>query len=389
LVRRRLVDPLSGEELDDALVVWMPGPASFTGEDQAEFHCHGGPAVIAALAHALGAGVGCRVAEPGEFTRRAFANGKLDLSQVEGLADLIAAETETQRRLALRVADGALQRLYDGWRERVLRAAALIAATIDFTDEELPDGVMADALAIAGEVASAIDGHLAQGGIGERLRDGVVVAIVGPPNVGKSSLLNRLVGRPAAIVAAVAGTTRDPIEARMDLGGVPVPFIDTAGLRATDDPVESEGVRRAEAKAKGADLVLMVTAPGAPPTDAPTTLGQASIAVWNKCDLAPAPAGMLGVSAETGAAIDQLCGMIAGEVARLLPAGDSLPIVRARHRGCLVEALAALRAAAMHGAVELAAEELRVAAHAIGRITGRVSVDDLLDVIFREFCLGK
>jgi tRNA modification GTPase len=310
---RRLRAPGTGEALDQALVLWFPGPASYTGEDSAELHLHGGPAVIAAVSEAL-AEVGARPAEPGEFTRRAFLNGRMDLTAAEGIADLIAAETEAQRRQALRQADGALARLLKGWAERLTRLLAHQEAAIEFADDDLPSDLGERARGGAAALRAEIAAHLADGGQGERLREGVVVAILGAPNAGKSSLLNVLAGREAAIVSARAGTTRDVVEVRMALAGVPVTLADTAGLRDAADEIEQEGIRRARRRAEEADLVIAVFAADAP-ADAETLAWAArgALVLANKVDLAAAPplfggAAPLAVSARTGAGLETLRG---------------------------------------------------------------------------------
>lgn len=385
----------AGEVLDDGLALWFPAPHSFTGEDVAELHVHGGRAVIAALGEAL-AGLGARPAEPGEFTRRAFDNGKMDLTAAEGLADLVAAETAAQRRQALRQMDGALARLYDDWRGRLVRAQAHFEAAIDFADEDLPPDIEEGVRGALGGLADAIARHLADGHRGERLRDGVEVAIVGAPNVGKSSLLNRLARREAAIVSATAGTTRDVLEVHLDLGGYPVILADTAGLRAAAEDVEAEGIRRARARAARADLRLAVfdATAGGPDAETRALLDADTVVVMNKADLG-APAldrldgrPVLGVSARTGEGMETLLATLEAEVARRFGEGGPAPS-RLRHRVALEEAEGAIRRALATGQAELAAEDLRLAARAIGRITGRVDVEDLLDVIFRDFCIGK
>ena len=390
--RRRLVDPASAETLDEALVLWMPGPASFTGEDVVELHIHGGRAVVAGVVEALGRRAGLRPAEPGEFTRRAFETGRMDLTAAEAVADLVAAETAAQRRQALRQMGGALARLYDGWRERLVRALAHVEATIDFPDEDLPGGILG---AATGEVAAlevAIGAHLDDGGRGERLRAGVSVAIVGAPNAGKSSLLNALAGRDVAIVSARAGTTRDVIEVHLDLAGCPVILADTAGLRETDDEIEAEGVRRARARAAAADLMVALFDATTAPDDATRALvGPETIVVRSKADLG-APLGGIGglpVSARTGAGLAELLARLTMAVTDRFAAADQPALTRARHRSALTEARDALARSRSARLPELAAEDLRLAARALGRITGRIDVEDLLDVIFRDFCIGK
>lgn len=398
----RLSDPSSGAPLDRALTLWFPAPASFTGEDVAELHCHGGRAVVDGVLGALGRLPGLRLAEPGEFSRRAFVNGKLDLTAAEGLADLVAAETAAQARQALRQLDGALGALYEGWRERLVGALAFVEATLDFADEELPPDTLERARGDAAAVAREVAAHLADGGRGERLRAGAEVAVVGPPNAGKSSLVNRLAKRDAAIVSAMPGTTRDVVEVRLDLGGLPVTVADTAGLRATPDAVEREGVRRAERRARTADRVIAVVdaTGGAAAAAAAMRPGGAGVVALNKCDLLdPGAVGALparvgawpavAVSCLTGAGIDELAAALAADLGAAEGAADGPPLTRTRHRNALEGCASALRRFASASEPELAAEELRDAARALGRITGRAGVEDILDAVFAGFCIGK
>lgn len=371
------------ELLDRALVLWFPGPGSYTGEDSAELHLHAGPAVIEAVSDALVA-LGARPAEPGEFTRRAFSNGRLDLLEAEGIADLIEAETQGQRRQALRQADGALSRLYQGWAVRLRHLLAHQEALIDFPDEDLPPEIEAGLLRDLGQLLDEMRRHLIRGEQAERIRSGLVVAVVGPPNVGKSSLVNRLAGRDAAIVSEWAGTTRDAIEVRLMLGGVPVTLVDTAGLRETVDPLEAEGVRRARQHALHADLVLEVAA-----ELLPATAATGRLLVWNKVDLASAPDGWIGVSARTGEGIERLEAALIGEVVRLTDTGAEPPMTRARHRAGIDEAVGHLEAAQWLELAELRGEALRLAMQALGRLTGAIGVEDLLDNVFGQFCIGK
>ena len=381
--------------LDDGLALWFPGPASFTGEDVAELHVHGGPAVIAALAEALAA-LALKPAEPGAFTRRAFDNGKLDLTEVEGLADLIAAETEAQRRQALRQLEGALGARIEGWRVALLGALAHVEAAIDFPEEDLPQGLVESVDEALRAVANEIRTALADQHRGERLREGLSVVILGAPNAGKSSLLNRLAQREAAIVSAEAGTTRDVIELHLDLDGYPLVLADTAGLRESESLVESEGVRRALARAERADLKLIVL-DGATwpeiPQNVRALIDDAAILVLNKADLLASPrapeAGVMAVSALSGNGVAGLIRALAARAASLLASGDQPAMTRTRHREALRDCLALLERGQATQAVELKAEELRLAARALGRITGRVDVEDVLDAIFRDFCIGK
>ncbi|MGH6982238.1 MAG: tRNA uridine-5-carboxymethylaminomethyl(34) synthesis GTPase MnmE, partial [Stellaceae bacterium] len=390
--RVRFRDPDSGDIVDDGVAIYFPAPHSYTGEDVAEFHVHGSRAVIAALLEILGRREGFRLAEPGEFTRRAFENGKLDLTEAEAVADLVDAETAAQRRQALRQLDGVLGALYEDWRARLMRALARIEAEIDFPEEDLPPdlwaGIRGDVAALAAEISA----HLADGRRGERLRDGVSVAILGPPNAGKSSLLNALARRDIAITSATAGTTRDVIEARLDLGGYPVLLADTAGLRPSGDEIEQEGVRRALARAEAADLrVVMLDATQPRATIDPRLAGDGAIVVLNKIDLAPGATmdGALRLSVATGEGMEALLKRLTEEVARR--AGDqSAPLItRARHRESLTLSAQSLIRFATATLPELAAEDLRQAARSLGRITGRVDVEDMLDIVFRDFCIGK
>lgn len=402
--RARLRDPGLGEVLDDGLVLWFPGPRSFTGEDLAELHLHGSRAVLTAVMAALGGRPGLRLGEAGEFTRRAFDAGKLDLAKVEGLADLIAAETEAQRRQALRQLSGELGRLTERWRDQLMRCLAHAEAEIDFPDEEVPGGLIAALGPPLSEVATEIRRHLADERRGERLREGLSIAIVGPPNAGKSSLLNRLARREAAIVSATAGTTRDVVEVQLDLSGYPVLAADTAGLRELEgsgsahDEIEREGMRRARARAEAADLkILVLDATQARLDSAVQTLADANtLVVANKIDVGaatpPLPGhDVHGLSAKTGAGLDAFLEVLTREVAARLGAADTAApvITRARHREALAECVAALDRAVAGTEPELIAEDLRLATRALGRITGRVGVEDVLDLIFREFCIGK
>ena len=370
--------------LDRAMVLWLPGPGSYTGEDSAEFHLHAGRAVIDAVAAAL-AVHGLRPAEPGEFTRRAFLNGKMDLVSAEAVHDLVAAETDAQRRQALRQLEGALGDLYRDWSDRLRTALARQEALIDFPDEDLPPEVEADLLASIASLRSEIESHLDDAQRGEKLREGLWFAITGAPNVGKSSLINALAERDVAIVSATPGTTRDAIETRVVLGGVPVMLVDTAGLRDTVDPIEAEGVRRARSRAASADLVITVIEAGAP-----IGPGSGGLIVANKSDLrAEQRSGIVPVSALTGAGLRELRARLSAEAVALTQSSGPPPLTRARHRTAL--AAAARWLADAHDVVEpeLRGEAIRLALRALGTITGQVGVEDILDSIFREFCIGK
>jgi tRNA modification GTPase len=397
--RRRLVDPHSAEVLDEGLILWFPAPRSATGEDVAELHLHGSRAVLAAVMQAL-ARLGLRLAEPGEFTRRAFLNGKLDLLQAEAIADLAAAETEAQRRQALRQLGGELGDVYRGWRDRLTRILAHFEAAIDFPDEDLPPEIEDRILGETEALVAEIECHLADGHRGERLRDGIDVAILGPPNAGKSSLLNRIARRDAAITSPVPGTTRDVIEVAIDLGGYPIVLADTAGLRDSADAIEQEGKRRAVQRAEQAEIRLFVfdIAQPADAVGASAWPGADTILVANKIDLVPAadadlsppalPVSALPISALTGEGIDKLLTLLGARVAQTYRI-EAPVLTRARHRQALEEAVASLRRSFSAALPELRAEDLRLALRSLGRITGAVDVEDLLDVIFRDFCIGK
>ncbi len=378
----------AGQLLDEALVAVFPGPASASGEDLAELHLHGGPAVVAGVLDAVTAQPGVRLAEPGEYTRRAFANGRMDLAQVEGLADLVSAETASQRDQALALAGGALGRLADAWRERCLNVLAEAEAGLDFAEDEadvaerLDEAAREQLTAMADELAAVI----ADATRAMRIRDGLSIAVTGPPNVGKSSLVNALAMRDVAIVTAIPGTTRDAIEVPIDLAGVAAVLIDTAGLRDTDDPVEAIGIARARARAAAADLVISVSS-----AEAPAWPDTAGLRLLNKCDLAApgVPPDVLRVSAATGAGLPALRDWLADWAHRLTRPGEPALLAHARHRAAFADAKAALRDAALAPEPVLRAEALRLAAHAFGRIAGRVGVDDVLDRIFSRFCIGK
>jgi tRNA modification GTPase len=387
----------AGDTIDRALILWFPAPRSFTGEDVAELHIHGGRAVIEATFAALGRFPALRPAEPGEFARRAFENGRLDLTEAEGLADLIDAETEAQRRQALRQSSGALRAIYEGWRERLIAALAIVEAELDFSDEgDVPDDVAMAAHVAVSALRHEIAAHLADDRRGEILRDGLNVVIAGPPNAGKSSLMNALARRDVAIVSAEAGTTRDVIEVRLDLGGFPVVLVDTAGIREAVGTVEQEGIRRAVARAEAADLVVWLrdaTDPGGTIPEEIGGRGGRLIEAVNKVDLAPAadwPAE-LALSVKTGVGLDRLIARLAEEAKAAAGSDESPAISRARHRRELEACTAALDRflTGPRGELELRAEDLRSAATALGRLTGRVDVEDILDKIFADFCIGK
>lgn len=413
-VLRRIRHHQSGDVLDDALVLWLQGPRTETGEDMAELHLHGSPAIVRAVLEALGRLPGCRMAEPGEFTIRAFRNGKIDLAQVEGLADLIAADTEAQRKQALAQAQGALSKLYEGWRGALIEASALAEAAIDFSDEaDVADDAFARSRSIVAEVLPAIQAHLADGHRGEILRDGFRVVLAGAPNAGKSSLLNALAGRDAAIVSDEAGTTRDAIEVRLDLSGLPIIVTDTAGIRdETSGAIEREGIRRSLEHVRAADLVLWLVDAREPLPAMPAEVANRdpaqSLTVATKRDLlgdpaSPMPATCsdsspplpfaadLAISVRTGDGLDALVQRIAAIAGQRIGDQTSPALTRERHRESLnlcADALGNFLAgdADQH---ELRAEDLRMAVQALGQITGRVDVEDILGQIFSRFCIGK
>jgi len=395
LATRALLRDSRGEPIDDAVVLWFPGPASATGEDVAELHVHGGRAVLATLFAMLSSYADLRPAEPGEFTRRAFENGKLDLTEAEGLDDLIHADTDRQRRQALHQLKGLLGDKARDWRRQIIEASALIEAGIDFADEgDVPEELMAPAIDRIKILLSEIETALALQGRGERLRDGLTVVIAGPPNAGKSTLMNQLARREVAIVSPHAGTTRDVIEVQLDLDGYPVTVIDTAGIRDTDDPVEQEGVRRARARAADADLVLWLSEGKSSGAD-----HRGDAPVWvirNKIDLGGEESSesanpVFRISAKQGDGIAELIDALVSFARSFFGTNETGLITRERQRKLLQETAVALRRSleAVKLGEELAAEELRVAAFALGKLLGRVDVEDLLDVIFREFCIGK
>lgn len=406
----KLIDPADGSVLDHALVLWFPGPASFTGEDVAEFQVHGGRAVVAAILRVLGDIDGLSAAEPGGFTRRAFEAGRLDLTEVEGLGDLLMAETEAQRRQAVRQMDGALSTLYDGWSEVLTRSRAMIEAEFDFADEEdVPGGISDSIWDGVVRIRDEIRKHLNDGRRGERLRSGLQVVLLGPPNAGKSSLLNALAQRDAAIVTAEAGTTRDVIEVHLDLGGYPLTLVDTAGVREVGAGlVEREGIRRALQRAEGADLVLWMNDGTGVVSPLPAAVVDAGVPVWSlrtKADLTGGDnAGAMdsdskqnradrniAISVRSSGGVDALTVALEGFAQSTIGSGEGVVLTQARHREGLVLCLEALDRAVTGTEVplELRSEELRAAASGLAKIVGKRDVEDLLDIIFRDFCIGK
>lgn len=402
-VLAKILDPRTNEVIDRGILLWFPGPHSFTGEDVAEFHIHGGIAVIAAVLEALSRIPDLRAAEPGEFTRIAFQNGKFDLTQAEAIADLVNAETAAQRRQARSQLDGHLGSLYENWREDLVGCLAHIEAFIDFPEEDLPTGMEVQIVDRLAALDTAIQNHLDDERRGERLREGFYVAIIGAPNVGKSSLLNCLAQRDAAITATTAGTTRDVVEVRLDLGGFPITLADTAGLHDAKDDIELQGVHRARDRARDADLVLAVFEADAlerPDAQTCELIDDATVVVANKIDLCPLPEQsricdrpVLGVSARTSENIELLADHLTAAInARYTPSAAPV-ITKLRHRDALADCVSALTEArnqlVAKGPIELAAEDLRIGVRSLGRITGCVDIEDILDVVFAEFCIGK
>lgn len=399
-VYRALKHPVTGEVIDKGLVLWFQAPKSYTGDDVVELQLHGGRAVTKAVLDALGVIAGLQAAEAGEFTRRAFDNGKIDLTEAEGLADLIEAETDAQRRQALATASGALSNVYEGWRKRLIEASGLVEASIDFSDEgDVGSQAMTKARHVVEELKGEIQTYLADGHRGEILRDGFRVVLAGLPNVGKSSLLNALARREAAIVSEEAGTTRDVIEVHLDLEGYPVVISDTAGIRQTVVKLEREGIRRSVAAARTADLVIWLMDGQSADATFPkelADLGDRTMAVVSKVDLLPKsrlkalPPDLPAISAVTGQGMNDMIKMIAGMAAEGIGGGPGV-ITSSRQRGLVAAADKALETFLAGSPVqsELRAEDLRSAATALGRLTGRVDVEDVLEQIFSRFCIGK
>ena len=394
-------DPFTKEVLDNGLIIWFPGPNSFTGEDVVELHLHGGPIVISGILDALIKLDGFRLADPGEFTKRAFENGKMDLTAAEGLADLIDAETIAQRRQSLRQLEGELGQVYETWRQRLMSALAYSEAAIDFSDEDLPEEIEAAASREIALLIQEITDHLMDDRRGERLREGALIAIIGPPNAGKSSLLNSLAKQEAAIVSETAGTTRDIIKVDLSMGGYPVTLADTAGLHESTNAIEIEGMRRARHKAVTADLKLAIfDFKNWKKLDQVTAelIDDDTLVVVNKCDNGPLkpPLVLNGnpvfmISILNGSGLKELIDAIIDRVSVIMDVGASPALTRTRHRDALEDCLGALgRCVDASGlSSEFVAEDLRLAARCLGRITGRVDVDDVLDLIFKNFCIGK
>ncbi|MBE7636083.1 tRNA uridine-5-carboxymethylaminomethyl(34) synthesis GTPase MnmE [Sneathiella sp. P13V-1] len=383
--------------IDEAMVLLFKGPHSFTGEDVAEIHLHGGPAIVEALFEQLQSLDGFRPADPGEFTRRAFEHGRMDLTAAEGIGDLVNAETRAQHQQALRQMRGALGEMYSRWREELIGSLAHLEADIDFPDEDLPEGVAGAIRPKIEKLRQEIEAHLADGGRGEKIREGLDVAIIGAPNVGKSSLLNYLAKRDVAIVSDQAGTTRDIVEVHLDLGGYPVTIADTAGIRDAEDLVEQEGVRRAVKRAEEADIIISMTADGSPNLAENLDLSAGNYIYYylkNKVDLTDTGARSDGdrefeVSVKFDLGVEAFLKKLTEDVVSLLDVSGAPSLTRMRHRQALEECVASLYRFDTAPDPELAAEDVRLATRSLGRITGRVDVEDILDVVFGDFCIGK
>lgn len=394
-VTRKLYHPITGELLDNAMIIGFRSPASFTGEDCIEYHVHGGTAIIQGVLSALSCMKNHRMALPGEFTRRAFENEKMDLTAAEAVADLIHAETESQRLQALKQMDGALFHLYEGWRDKIAKLLALMEADLDFSDQDLPDDLLLKVRPDVSDVMNEIKNHINDGRRGELLRDGFRLVILGAPNAGKSSLLNALVQRDAAIVSPIAGTTRDVIDVHLNLGGYPVVLADTAGLRHSNDSIESEGIRRAITRAEGADIkILLLDGTNTPDEKTLSLKDEKSICIINKVDNPKFNSANFNetdikISALTGEGIESLVSVLISRIKDIIGGADTPALTRARHREALEKTYESLVRSMKAPLPELAAEDLRLSVRYLGSLTGRVDVEDLLDMIFRDFCIGK
>ncbi|MFN3076078.1 MAG: tRNA uridine-5-carboxymethylaminomethyl(34) synthesis GTPase MnmE [Alphaproteobacteria bacterium] len=392
-------DPGNGELLDRGILVWFPGPGSYTGEDVAEFHVHGSQAVVSGILEVLARQEDLRLSEPGEFTKRAFYNEKFDLTSAEAVHDLVHSETAAQRRLALSQMEGSLYRLYEAWRSELIYIQGLLEATIDFSDEPLPDSIDAEISSRIQDLVKSISTHLDDNNRGEKIRSGINVVLLGRPNSGKSTLFNRLCGRSAAIVSSIPGTTRDVIEARMDIDGFPVVINDTAGLRETENEIETEGVRRAFLKAAESDLNVFVLDGTSDIEDALAImpdLDDRTVLVANKSDLIPVDCRnsetkypLIYVSALTGEGIPQLLNQLGDQIKSAYVVSEAPVMTRHRHRVAIEACCQALKRTLGGGAPEMMAEDLRLASTNLGRLTGRIDIEDVLDAIFGEFCIGK
>ena len=385
---------LDGEKIDDAIVLFFKGPNSFTGENVVEIQCHGSRAVIQHLLKTLSQIPNCRLAEPGEFTKRAVYHQKMDLTAAEGLIDLIHADTQAQRKWALKQMGGALQKLYDEWRDTLIHSLSLMEAYIDFPEEDIPQTYLDDISRETQTLIEKIESHLDDKGRGKRLKEGISIALTGAPNVGKSSLMNQLAQKDVAIVSSTAGTTRDIVEVSMDVSGYPVTFADTAGLREPTEEIEAEGIKRALRRIQEADFVIAIAdAQSYPHIDEATQEALKNnprhIIVWNKSELTEKIPHELCLCAKTGEGLDELWYQITSFVVETMGTGSEMMLTRERYKTSLTDCLNALKRSLTAPALELQAEELRLAAQALGKITGRVQISELFDIIFSTFCIGK
>jgi tRNA modification GTPase len=402
---RKIYQPGSDYIIDESMIVFFKGPSSFTGEDVCEIHAHGSIAVIKMLHEVLSSLPDVRLAEAGEFAKRAFLNGKMDLTAAEGLADLIDAETSMQHKQAIRQFGGALEQIYDSWRKELLQLMSLIEAYIDFPEEDIPDSVLSDATKLVEDLAQQMQAHLRDNHKGERLRSGLKLAIIGAPNVGKSSLLNQLMQRQVAIVSDIAGTTRDVLEGHLDIGGYPIILQDTAGIREhTADVIEQEGIKRSHQSALEADIkLIMFDATSALEKNNPlfSLIDANTIILFNKIDLAPNfavpgffteemnQAPVIAIAAQNGTNIQDLIKAIIVMAEKLASPCESPQITRARHRGEIQRAITSLSDFSLYGDLILAAEDLRMTIRALSNVTGKITVDEILGQIFSNFCIGK
>ncbi len=396
----KIYDSVSRESLDNSLLLYFKKPYSFTGEDVVEIQCHGSRAVLSAILDSLAKLPNFRLAEPGEFSRRAFYNQKMDLTEAEGLADLIDSETAAQRKYALRQMEGMLKKIYDSWREELLKVYAYLEAYIDFPEENIPENIKESNLNTVFKLIKEIDEHLNTSNYGERLREGFRVVIAGPANAGKSSLLNAIVKRNAVIVSEIAGTTRDAVDVNLDIKGYPVIFTDTAGIRNSDNPIEKQGIEIAFNKIRTADMILALFDASTDTPEIFTDIKKESqnniLYLANKCDKLTFEQcsilenqGCLLVSAKYNQGLEKLIDKIAADIGRKFTSDSNLLITRKRYREALIECLENLRCFNFDKEIELSAEDIRLAVRALGKITGRIEIDEVLDKVFGSFCIGK
>ncbi len=395
---RWLHDPETGKRIDRGIVLWFPGPKTFTGEDIVELHTHGGRSVREAMINALNFINGVRLAEPGEFSARAFINGKVDLTEAEGIADLISAETEAQRLQALRQMSGGLKELYETWRVKLIKLSAYLEAEMDFSDEALPSNINESVYSNIRELVSDIEIHLLDKNRGQKIRHGIQIALLGAPNAGKSSLLNILAKKDVAIVSDISGTTRDVVKINLDLEGIPVSVSDTAGIHSASGKIEKEGIKRSYIESKSSDIRIIIldgeTWPEVP-SEIIDLINDDSILLLNKSDLVKISSSNVikqqpkVISCLKGIGISEFTKELTEMVKNRYDIGENPLITRERHRKAASDCLEALKRSLNVDQIELLAEDLRLAIYALARITGRVDVEDILDVVFRDFCIGK